>query len=156
LIDNDTTAYPDTLLIMWNRKHGEFIKEEMRRANGSVFAQRGPGVLNISGAFIQWSADGKACVLDLRVSNPGDSDLLINAIEFTVLESIHQMPMGQAGYSALYDLDISGLEEFSSTAECQVAQILKPGEADRFGIILSAPTRGLAAGWRLTTAFKTN
>jgi hypothetical protein len=95
-------------------------------------------------------------VLDLRVSNLGNSDLLINAVEFTVLESVHQMPMGQAGYSALYDLDISELEEFSSHAECRVAQILKPGEADRFGIVLSAPKCGLYAGWRLAMTFKTN
>ena len=58
--------------------------------------------------------------------------------------------------SALYDLDISLLEEFSSSAECWVAQILKPGEADRFGIVLSAPTLGVFAGWRFMTLFKTN
>ena len=124
LIDSDTTAYPDTLLIMWKRRHGEFIKGQMLRSDRAVFEQRGPGILDSSGAFIQWSADGKSCVVDLRVSNLGNSDLLINGVEFTVLESFHQFPMGQAGYSALYDLDISDLAEFSSHAECRVAQIL--------------------------------
>src|SRR5260370_1227717 len=80
----------------------------------------------------------------------------ITAVEFQVLESLRRMPLGHAQLSALYDLDISVLEEFSSRAECQVAQILKPGEADRFGIVLSAPTLGMFAGWRFATLFKTN
>lgn len=81
---------------------------------------------------------------------------MINAVEFRVLESLKNMPLGYARYSELYDLDISELEEYSSSAECQVAQILRPGEGDRFGVVLSAPTLEAFAGWRLATLFKTN
>ena len=69
---------------------------------------------------------------------------------------MRMQPLGQAGYSALYDLDISELREYQSRAECTVAQILKPGEADRFGIVLSAPSLPVFGVWRFATLFKTN
>jgi hypothetical protein len=77
-------------------------------------------------------------------------------VVFEVIESIHQMPMGQAGYSATYDLDMSKALEFGSQAECVVAQVLKAGEADRFAIAVSAPKHGILGGWRCATKFKTN
>ena len=88
--------------------------------------------------------------------NDGGSDLIINAVEFRVLESLSKMPLGQASCSAVYDLDISALAEYCSIAECQVAQTLKPGEADRFAIVRSAPSLGMFGGWRLATLFKSN
>jgi hypothetical protein len=127
-----------------------------RRETSVVDESQTPGLLKVSGAFTQWTADGRSCVIDFRVSNDGGSDLMINAVEFQELESVHQMPMGQAKYSALYDLDISGLDGYLTQAECEVAQILKPGEADRFAIVVSAPKSGLPGGWRLATTFKTN
>lgn len=91
------------------------------------------------------------------MSNPGKSSLMINAVEFQVLESVQQALLGYAQYSAQYDLDIGKMREYGSRAACQVAQILKPGEADRFAIILSDPHGSPSVGgWRLTTLFKTN
>ena len=60
-------------------------------------------------------------------------------------------------YSAQYDIDIGKMRDYASSGECQVAQILKPGEADRFAIILSDPhARPSIGGWRFATIFRTN
>jgi len=156
LVDSDTTRFPEQLLIIWKRVHEEFVKGQMGatyKANTSVLS---PGRLNVSAVYPHWPDDGRSCILDIRVSNQGASDLMINAVELQVIESIQKAPLGQAKYSALYDLDISKLAEYMSRTECRVSQILKPGEADRFGIVLSAPTLQIFAGWRLATLFKTN
>jgi hypothetical protein len=156
LVDSDIARFPEECLIIWKRRHEECVKRRMVGTGNANVSTPAPGLLDVSAVYPHWPADGRSCVLDFRVSNQGGSDLMINAVEFQVLESLRRMPLGHAELSTLYDLDISALEEFSSRAECQVAQILKPGEADRFGIVLSAPTLGVFAGWRFTTLFKTN
>jgi hypothetical protein len=156
LVDSDTARFPEELLIIWKRRHEEFVKTQMVAKVKPDHSICAPGLLNVSAAHRHWPANGRSCILDFRVSNQGASDLMINAVEFQVLESLQNMPLGHARYSELYDLDISELKEYSSSAECQVAQILKPGEADRFGVVLSAPTLQSFAGWRLVTLFKTN
>ncbi len=156
LVDSDIARFSEECLIIWKRRHEESVKRQMGATGKANVSTLAPGLLDVSAVNPHWPADGRSCVLDFRVSNQGGSDLMINAIEFQVLESLRRMPLGHAQLSALYDLDISVLEEFSSRAECQVAQILKPGEADRFGIVLSAPTLGMFAGWRFATLFKTN
>ena len=83
-------------------------------------------------------------------------NVMIDAVEFRVLESLQSMPLGYAQFSKVYDLDISRLEEYLSSVECQTAQFLKPGEADRFGVVISAPTFGASGSWRCSTLFKTN
>lgn len=156
LVDSDTARYPEEILIIWRRCHEEWVKAQMVRTGKSDVSTRAPGLLNVSAVYQHAPADRRSCILDFRVSNQGASDLMINAVEFQVLESLQRMPLGHAAYSALYDLDISKLKEYSSRAECHVAQILKPGEADRFCIVLSAPSLHTFAGWRFTTQFKTN
>jgi hypothetical protein len=156
LVDNDTTKFPEQLLVIWKRRHEEFINEQIISGIKKEATTRAPGILNISAIHQHESSDELSCVLDIRVSNQGSSDLLINSVELKVIESIYKMPLGQAQFSAMYDLDIGKLRECSSSQECQVAQILKPGEADRFGMVLSAPTLHYFAGWRLATYFKTN
>lgn len=155
LVDSDTTRFSEAVLTMWKRRHEEWIKAQMGGMQSAASA-RVPGLLNVSEVYQRSPADNLSCILDFRVSNPGDSDLMINAVEFHVLESLFKMPLGQASYSAQYDLDISGLKEYGSSAACELAQILKPGEADRFAIVVSAPSLKLFAGWRLATRFKTN
>jgi hypothetical protein len=156
LVDSDTATYPEERLIIWKRHHEESVQAAIAGTGKTDISTRGTGVLNFSAVYQHAAADGRSCILDFRVSNQGQSDLLINAIEFQVLESLIRIPLGGANYSALYDLDISDLKEFSTRADCQVAQILKPGEADRFGIVLSAPSLHVFAGWRFATLFKTN
>jgi hypothetical protein len=82
---------------------------------------------------------------------------MINAIQFQVLESVEKALLGHAEYSAQYHFDIGKMREYSSNGECQVAQILKPGEADRFAVILSDPQANPSVGgWRFEILFKTN
>ena len=154
-IDSDVKTYTEEVIRIWKRRHEEAMKAE---AAGIVTSRgRAPALLNVSAISPNPSADNKSCILDFRVSNDGASDLLINAVEFEVLESIEKMLLGSAMYSAQYDLDITALRECSSRAACQVAQLLKPGEADRFAIVLSAPGRNTTiGGWRFATLFKTN
>lgn len=156
LVDSDTKRFPEELLVIWKRRHEEFVKTQMIAAGKPDVSALAPGLLNVSAVYQHSPSDGRLCILDFRVSNQGASDLMINAVEFQVLESLRRMPLGSASYSAIYDLDIGELKEYSSHAECQVAQILKPGEADRFGVVLSAPSLGMFAGWRLATVLKTN
>lgn len=157
LIDNDVKAYPEEMIRLWKRRHEAVIKSEIEGAAKVGNNARAPARLRIDAIFSHPSADNKACVLDVRVSNPGGSDLMINAVQFQVLESIQKALLGHAEYSARYDLDIGKLREYTSRGECQVAQILKPGEADRFAIVLSDPHASPSiGGWRFATVFKTN
>lgn len=156
LVDSDPATYPEERLTMWKRRHEALVKAQNVGAGKADVSTRAPGLLNVSAVFQHSPADNRSRILDFRVSNQGASDLLINAVEFEVLESLRMQPLGQAAYSALYDLDISNLTEYQSRAECQVAQILKPGEADRFAIVLSAPSLHVFGGWRFATRFKTN
>jgi hypothetical protein len=116
----------------------------------------GVGKLVISEIFTNWLADGTACAIDFRVSNQGDSEIMINAVEFKVVESIHRQPMGHSDFSAVYDLDMSGLSEYASRKECQVAQRLSPGEVDRFGVVLSIGSPAWPGGWRLKTSLRSS
>ncbi|MGO9544662.1 MAG: hypothetical protein ACLPPF_07695 [Rhodomicrobium sp.] len=155
LVDTDVVKFPEVLLIMWKRRHEEWVTAQMPGMGQLVASARAPGLLNVSAVYPHPSADRRSCILDFRVSNQGESDLMINAVEFQVLETLLVVPLGGAAYSAQYDLDVSKLKEYLSRAECQVAQILKPGEADRFAIVLTQ-TSGLFAGWLLATLFQTN
>ncbi|WP_175773343.1 hypothetical protein [Paraburkholderia phenazinium] len=120
-------------------------------------ATRGSGVLHTSAIYTHLSPDKRACIVDLRVSNPGHADVLINSVEFEVLEFLRKIPMGEMKYSATYDIDISDTISYMSTAECQVAQILKPGEADRFAVVLSATSlAATCAAWKFAVRLKTN
>lgn len=157
LIDSDVKTYSEELIRLWKRRHEESIKAKIEGTAKSFNNARSPARLNIDAIFPYPSADNKACVLDVRVSNPGGSDLMINAVEFQVLETVEQMLLGHAEYSAQYDLDIGKMREYASRGECQVAQMLKPGEADRFAIVLSDPhANPTNGGWRFSTLFKTN
>ena len=157
LIDSDVKTYPEEILRIWKREHEAKIKAETEGNARSDKNSRSPAKLYIDQIFSNPSADNNACVLDIRVSNPGGSDLMINAIEFQVLESVEKGLLGHAEYSAQYDLDIGRMRDYGLRGECQVAQILKPGEADRFAVILSdKQSSASVSGWRFITLFKTN
>lgn len=156
LVDSDVIRFKEELLIMWKRQHEERTKQRMveREVSNETF---GSGVLHTSAIYTHLSPDKRACIVDLRVSNPGHTDVIINSVEFEVLEFCRRIPMGEMKYSAIYDIDISDTVEYMSMAECQVAQILKPGEADRFSIVLSATSlAATCAAWKFAVRLKTN
>jgi hypothetical protein len=157
LIDSDVRTHTEEQLLIWKRRHEETVKQHLVGSVRPGLLSRAPGLLNISAIYQHPSSDNRSCILDIRVSNQGESDLMINAVEFEVMESIAKALLGQANFSAQYDLDISKLAEFRARGECEVAQNLAPGEADRFAIVLSGPSLPPAAvGWRFATSFKTN
>lgn len=155
LVDTDIKEFTDARLRVWKRLHEERIKSEMQSPMVAQHSAR-IGKLVISEIFTNWLADGTACAVDFRVSNQGASEIMINAVEFEVVESIHRQPMGHSDFSAIYDLDMSGLSEYASRKECQVAQILSPGEVDRFGVVLSIGSPAWPGGWRLKTSLRSN
>ncbi|SOE48507.1 hypothetical protein SAMN05446635_0224 [Burkholderia sp. OK233] len=156
LVDSDVRRFPEELLVIWKRKHEERTKRKMTGIDVSSGALES-GTLNISAIYAHPSGDNLACIVDVRVSNPGRTDILINAIEFEVLEFLRKFPLGKASFSATYDIDISETIEYMAKAECQVAQILKPGEADRFAIALSATSlAAVCACWKFAVRLKTN
>jgi len=155
LIDVDLKEYTEELLRIWKRNQENRIKQHMAGVSIPI-GRRHPGILEISRIGVNWTENRKACILDIRASNGGDSDVLINSVEFQVLESMMRMPLGQASYSATYDVDFSDLKEYSDSVECDVAQLLHPGESDRFAIVISAPNLHYFGGWRLESHFRTN
>ena len=92
LVDSDIARFPVELLIIWKRRHEESVKRQTVAAGKSNVSTLAPGLLDVSAVYPHWPADGRSCVLDFRVSNQGGSDLMINAIEFQVLESLRRMP----------------------------------------------------------------
>ncbi len=61
-------------------------------------------------------------------------------------------------YSKTYDLDISKLKRKGDSIECLVSQVVKPGESDRFGIVLIAKEMGTGVfrRWELLPKLYTN
>jgi hypothetical protein len=96
--------------------------------------------------------------LDFRVSNNGTAVLLINKVKFEVLDIVTAEIKAYLGFSKLYDLDISDLEEIGDTITTNISQAIDPGESDRFGIIVIAQNipEGLERGWRLLPTLISN
>jgi hypothetical protein len=156
LVDSDVSYFREERLIMWKRKHEELTKQRMvalEISNATPIFD----TLQISAIYTHLSADKRACIVDFRVSNSGHADILINSVEFEVLEFFRRFPLGQMQYSATYDIDISKATDYLSNVECQIAQILKPGEADRFAIVLSATSlAAVCASWKFAVRLRTN
>ncbi|MFX1739757.1 hypothetical protein PXJ20_26400 [Paraburkholderia sp. A1RI_3L] len=156
LIDSDTKRFPEGILHQWAREHEKFVKGLVGRPVAANASSGRVGKLNVSAIFVKYPGDGKSCILDIRVDNHGDAELMINSVELEVLECFQKAPLGHASYSHIYDLDISHLLEFGQRIRCEVAQVLAPGETDRFAIVLSAPSQSQFTHWRLATHFATN
>jgi hypothetical protein len=114
--------------------------------------------LEISDLQVVQDNNSKTCTIDFRVFNPGDEDIQINRVKFEVLDVFEVPTLGYLEFSKIYDLDISALERVGDTATCKVAQILKPGEADRFGVRLIATQLGTGVFrvWHLQPSLVTN
>jgi hypothetical protein len=84
----------------------------------------------------------KTCLLDFRVANRGRSDVMVNKVKLEVVEILGIGTLGFMEFSKVYDLDISSLKRPNDTATCNVAQVLRSGEVDRFGVRLIARELG--------------
>jgi len=98
------------------------------------------------------------CLIDFRVSNAGGSTVLINKVQFKVLDVVKVSIKGYVDFSKIYDLDISALNSINDIATVSVSQEIKAGEVDRFGISLVATRmpHGFEMGWRLQPILFTN
>jgi hypothetical protein len=82
-------------------------------------------------------------LLDMRVTNKGGSTVLVDRVLFELVEAHLEDPLMSAlEPSATYELDISRLQAPGSQAQCLVAQKIKPGDVDRFQIVLTAHAYG--------------
>jgi len=118
--------------------------------------RKGKGKLEIAD-IISSLEEGNKCVLDFRVQNTGNADLVINRVSFQALNVQSAATFGALEFSKTYDLDISELG-LGETLDAPVAQTLKPGEIDRFGIVLIAAKMGTGVfrRWTLEPTLHTN
>jgi hypothetical protein len=123
----------------------------------SESGKKSPGLLEVSDIQVKPNRDG-TCIADFRVSNTGGSEVLINRVEFEALEVVGTRTLGFMEFSKVYDLELSEMRNAGDTATCEVSQVVKPGDADRFGIILIARSLGIGwfRGWILQPTLYTN
>jgi hypothetical protein len=100
--------------------------------------QKAPGHVVVTDLQVNSMDDETACVLDFRVKNPGDSDVMINKIVLRALKVEEWSVLSYAHFSGNYSVDISEVEKRGDQVECSLSQIIKPGEVDRFGVTLIA------------------
>jgi len=124
----------------------------------AIVPKEAPGELQLSDIKIVSKRSDNTYQIDFRVSNTGGSVVLINTVRFEVLDIVTLDINAYLGFSAIYDLDISSLEEIGDTATVNVSQEIKPGESDRFGITVIAREipPGVERGWRLLPILVSN
>ncbi len=120
---------------------------------------KSPGSLEILDIQVQQTLGSEAikdpeknkCLIDFRVSNKGGTTVLVNKVQFKVLDIVTMRIKGYLDFSKVYDLDISALNSIDDIASVSVSQEIKGGEVDRFGIALVAKNmpHGVERGWRL-------
>jgi hypothetical protein len=122
------------------------------------YRERPEGILVISDIQLLPNREQKTCLVDFRVSNTGEADVVINRVVFEVLDIVEISTAGSMEFSKVYDLDISNLKKIGDRIECKVAQLIKPRESDRFGISLIARSLGTGVfrGWKLSPTLLTN
>jgi DNA-binding winged helix-turn-helix (wHTH) protein len=112
----------------------------------------------------------KTCLLDFRVSNQGGSEFTIERVGFEVLDtrtivssSYFVSPecssvFGFKKFSNVYSLDIVGLTKIGDRASCNVSEVVKSGECDRFAITLIARNLGtdVYRVWRFLPTLSTS
>ena len=145
----------------------ESSTESERRVRSST---KSPGRLVISDIRVMHDERTRTCLIDFRVSNQGCFELIINRINFVVSDTrtiSHSSfsadsecfsLFGFKRFSKVYGLDISELTEIGDRASCDVSQVVRPGESDRFAINLIARNLGtdLYRAWRLLPTLCTN
>ena len=80
---------------------------------------------------------GGVCLIDFRLVNKSSFEVMISRVRFKVLEYESIPPSGAFGYSGytmVYDLDITSLQEKGDIIEYIVSQAIESGRTERFGI----------------------
>jgi hypothetical protein len=158
LIDKDEMAFPVEKLHRWKAEHEKMVSTYIRNG-GSLLkcnnSQPALGRLIVDQVTTQYI--DKAATIDFRVTNRGGSDVMINKIVLEVEECFIQALLGHAEFSHIYDCNLSKLRCFGDIGHVDTAQMLHPGESDRFGIRVSAPDIGpVICAWKLGLNLKTN
>jgi len=147
-----------TLIVLniWRAlKSSDKSEGNKRRIQSGVMA---PGQLIVTDVQVVQNTEAKTCSLDFRISNSGGSEIVVNEIRLEVIDVVSIPTRGFMEFSKFYDLDISSLKRKGDFASCKVSQIIKPGESDRFGIILIGKELGAGVfrGWLLHPTIQTN
>lgn len=94
------------------------------------------GNLVISDIIISNSPNGQTAHLDFRVHNNGNADLLVNKIELRAVSVNHAFSLGNLKASAVYETDISKLNEPGDQIYVAISQLIFSGKVDRFELHL--------------------
>ena len=132
-----TSMFFGVLLILGNFKH------LIALATKSHEKQRSEGLLTIDDVRVTQNKEAMICTLDFIVSNKGNSQVVISAVELEV-EDTARAEMLKARFlpTGSYDVDISELDSKGQRATCNVSQEVSPGRSDRFQVNLSASNLG--------------
>lgn len=99
---------------------------------------RAPGKLEVNDVKLERVAVGLLRA-DFRVTNTGGSTVSIHTVEFeSVAVEVNMVIGGVQEVSAVYDVDITPLQDRGASVSCDVAQQIAPGEVDRFVIQLKS------------------
>lgn len=88
-----------------------------------------------------------ACEIEIQVKNNRDSNVLVNRVNFKVLDILPPdgkklQTLGYLDYSHAYGLDISHLKRIGDTIDCNITQTVTPDDIDRFKVVLIAKDLG--------------
>lgn len=136
-------------------------------AGQPVAGRRAPGALRIVDVQVTQDPEPKRaedlkpakCLVDLFVSNDGGSQVIITAVELSVVDTARcELIKGRLESSQTYDLDLTPLRKVGDRATVPTSQVVDPGQSDRFTLRLVAT--GLGSGvfglWILQPTLKTN
>ena len=112
----------------------------------AIFNQVSPDKLNEEMKLIQEIPNESnveqdpLAIMDFRVHNSGGSDVIINQVSFKLI-NIYEYTCPQCSeyveYGYVYGiLDLGSMENIGDTVSINTAQRIKPGDADRFGVIM--------------------
>jgi hypothetical protein len=76
-------------------------------------------------------------MIDFRVLNVGGSEVSINKISFVLLEE-RSVALGALHRSGEYTIEFEYLFRIGDHVETETAQLVRPGEVDRFGVEVGA------------------
>jgi hypothetical protein len=137
IIDNpENTQYTIEALHQIKEKHEKEQTEEFKKLERE-------GKLQIIDIIPHENKTEGTCELEFQVKNIGGLNVLINHVNFKLLDifppnDVKLQSLEHLDYSYTYGLDISSLKQIGKDIDCRVVQIIKPDEIDRFKIVLIA------------------
>jgi hypothetical protein len=144
------------VLIIFNLRR---ILTSFDKAGAQSAGKQAPGALKITELRAEQNRENKTCSVDFWVSNEGGSQVVITGVDFEVVDTARaEVVKGPMKASGEYNLDITELRETGQVASCPISQEVKPGESDRFTVILKAEElgTGIFAAWVLRPKLITN